>query len=641
MKRHLNVLTCLQGAGVLPFADELLPLAERATYEALEALSPTRCAGCERSGALICQDCLALLALIDPCHSCIRCGAPFGDLLCTECSVEGASSAMAEALDRCLACAVYAHPLPRIIKAYKDAGERRLAPYLAELLYDTVLHAQAAAPDRYGGVLSGVDAVVFVPRLRRRFGGVDSITWKQSRARFAIFRVCRCWTPWSNTATVTSASSVAMSAGSMPGACTRRLRMCAAVVCCSSTMSLPQARLWQRPRRSSSVPAPRQSMVSLSHAFGRGGFVAVKIARRIEPTSEQLAASVVLTGASALRMMRAERRQMGYISWRDLDPDEEHSVLHASSPSAEDIYLPDLVRIGAVSGEVQEDLCLLVGSAKQRRRMPGVGWSVCSGLPAGSILEVEPGVYSLSPEALCVAVAREVGCVQAFALAQELCSKISLSDRGKYLPPYTSPVANRLAKDKDQPADVGYFEVEPVLTPDRLADYLAACKGNVAKQLLRLCPHLSENLRSPMECIMLALFSLPFSYGGFACGPFKTDCKIEFDDRAQAISGMPHAVCDAYQEAARFDLEYNGELGHSSRRGRIHDEKRNTGLITMGIEVATVNNEMLCDMEAVEALAWRIYQRMDKRYRNRVDARRRKQEALFNTLRACFGLKPA
>lgn len=370
--------------------------------------------------------------------------------------------------------------------------------------------------------------------------------------------------------------------------------------------------------------------------------MAVKIARRIEPTSEQLAASVVLTGASALRMMRAERRQMGYISWRDLDPDEERRVLHTSSPSAEDIYLPDLVRIGAVSGEVQEDLCLLVGSAKQRRRMPGASWSVCStDLPDASILEVEPGVYSLSPEALCAAVAREVGCIQAFALAQELCSKISLSDRGQYLPPYSSPTVNRLAKDKDQPSDVGYFEVEPVLTPDRLADYLAACKGSAAKQLRRLCPFLSENLRSPMECIMLAMFSLPFSYGGFACGPFKTDHKIEFNDRAQAISGMPHAVCDAYQEAARFDLEYNGELGHSSRRGRIHDEKRNTGLITMGIEVATVNNEMLCEMEAMEALAWRIHQRMGKRYQNRVEARRKRQDALLNTLRACFGLKPA
>ena len=164
MKRHLNVLGCLQGAGILPFADELLPFAERAAHEALEALSPTRCAGCERSGAL----------------SCTRCGAPFGDLLCTECSVVGASSAMAEALDRCLACAVYTHPLPRIIKAYKDAGERRLAPYLAELLYDTALHAQVVAPERLGGVLSGADAVVFVPATaaafrRRGFDHMEAI----------------------------------------------------------------------------------------------------------------------------------------------------------------------------------------------------------------------------------------------------------------------------------------------------------------------------------------------------------------------------------------------------------------------------------------------------------------------------------
>ena len=40
------------------------------------------------------------------------------------------------------------------------------------------------------------------------------------------------------------------------------------------------------------------------------------------------------TGASALRMMRAERRQMGYIGWKDLEPEEERRVLRTSSPSA-------------------------------------------------------------------------------------------------------------------------------------------------------------------------------------------------------------------------------------------------------------------------------------------------------------------
>ena len=270
MKRHLNVLGCLQGAGILPFADELLPFAERAAHEALEALSPTRCAGCERAGALICQDCLAALALIDPRHRCTRCGAPFGDLLCTECSVEGSSSAMAEALDRCLACAVYTHPLPRIIKAYKDAGERRLAPYLAELLYDTALHAQAAAPDRLGGVLSGADAVVFVPATaaafrRRGFDHMEAIA-----RPFCELSGVRCSTPSLSTAMATNVNSVVKNAVNAPEACTRPLRTCGAAACCLSTTLSPRVRRWRRLRRNSSAPVPRPLMASLSHAFGRG-----------------------------------------------------------------------------------------------------------------------------------------------------------------------------------------------------------------------------------------------------------------------------------------------------------------------------------------------------------------------------------
>lgn len=74
--------------------------------------------------------------------------------------------------------------------------------------------------------------------------------------------------------------------------------------------------------------------------------MAVKIERCNEPTGEQLAASVILTGASALRMMRAERRQMGYISWRDLDPDEERRVLCTSSPSTETSIFPTWCGLG-------------------------------------------------------------------------------------------------------------------------------------------------------------------------------------------------------------------------------------------------------------------------------------------------------
>lgn len=147
------------------------PFAERALDTVLEVLSPTRCAGCERAGALICDDCLSRLRLIDPGESCTRCGAPFGRLLCTECAgdAEDGARAMAGILDSCLACAVYEQPLPRVIKGYKDGGERRLAPVIAELLYDTARHAEAVAPERYGGILTEVDAVVFVPATAAAF----------------------------------------------------------------------------------------------------------------------------------------------------------------------------------------------------------------------------------------------------------------------------------------------------------------------------------------------------------------------------------------------------------------------------------------------------------------------------------------
>lgn len=156
---------------------------------ALEALSPTRCAGCERPGELICEDCLARLNLIDPVTACTHCGAPFGSLVCTECTpVSGEPHVLRDAaVGRVLAVAVYEGPLPRIIRAYKDAGEQRLAPLFADMLLDAADHAQACAGDRYGGLLDDADALVFVPATasayrRRGFDHMGAITSSLARA---------------------------------------------------------------------------------------------------------------------------------------------------------------------------------------------------------------------------------------------------------------------------------------------------------------------------------------------------------------------------------------------------------------------------------------------------------------------------
>lgn len=126
----------------------------------LEALSelcfPTRCAGCELPGHLLCPDCRDALPAIDPTHACPRCAAPHGHLVCTECWDR------TFAFEAAIALGELAVPLSRAIVLHKDAGERRLSAVLGSLLAEKTALAWPAWPD----------AVAFVPAtsaaLRRR-----------------------------------------------------------------------------------------------------------------------------------------------------------------------------------------------------------------------------------------------------------------------------------------------------------------------------------------------------------------------------------------------------------------------------------------------------------------------------------------
>lgn len=146
-----------------------------------ELLSPTRCASCERPGSLICEDCLDAMLRVDPVHACVHCGAPFGEVLCTECHGGAAERrGIQTALDRCLAAVVFDGPPSRVVRAYKDGGERRLSLELARIILLAAHDAERSAPDRYGGILSCADAVVFVPATasayrRRGFDHMEGI----------------------------------------------------------------------------------------------------------------------------------------------------------------------------------------------------------------------------------------------------------------------------------------------------------------------------------------------------------------------------------------------------------------------------------------------------------------------------------
>ena len=116
-----------------------------------ELIFPTRCAGCELPGALLCDACRARLPLIAPASACPRCGAPYGELVCTECWNREWS------FEAALALGEFEAPLARAVVLHKDASEQRLGEVLGMLLAEAV---QARWP-------AWAQTVTFVPATRQ------------------------------------------------------------------------------------------------------------------------------------------------------------------------------------------------------------------------------------------------------------------------------------------------------------------------------------------------------------------------------------------------------------------------------------------------------------------------------------------
>ncbi len=102
----------------------------------LETLWPTRCAVCDTPGEVLCERCRQALPHIDWWRACPRCGAPFGRVQCSECNavmLEAAGRA-APPFAAAASAVTYQEGARRIVAAYKDQGERRLARDMAELM---------------------------------------------------------------------------------------------------------------------------------------------------------------------------------------------------------------------------------------------------------------------------------------------------------------------------------------------------------------------------------------------------------------------------------------------------------------------------------------------------------------------------
>lgn len=336
--------------------------------------------------------------------------------------------------------------------------------------------------------------------------------------------------------------------------------------------------------------------------------------------------TLVISGESALRLIRAQRRRTGFLPWEPLSRVEQRRALAACVANGAHIDYPHLARLGAWHDEQGERLHLLTSNGRNRRPHGGARTTVVgSPLPAGSLLLVEPGLAVTSPALTCVTMASSLDWRELLMLMGEL--------TGDY-------VMTGATGDFDVAASSGYLERSALMSADdmRAAIGQMPAIGGMQKASLA-ASFLVGGARSPMESIMVNAFELPCSRGGFACGPLLPNCRIDLTTEAQAIGGMPYVIADAYIPDADAVLEYNG-INHGDNERRIRDEHRNMALEHMGIRVFTINRETIRNMAALERIAIEVYRRKGKRYRNRTSGFIGRHHDLMAVMRQSCGLSP-
>jgi len=108
-----------------------------------ELLWPARCCVCDMPETYLCERCERDLPYVDLWQACPTCGAPFGQLVCTECNSFILKERGVERIpfDGCVSVAQFNGAARRLITVYKDSHEGELAPEIARLLAQCIMPA--------------------------------------------------------------------------------------------------------------------------------------------------------------------------------------------------------------------------------------------------------------------------------------------------------------------------------------------------------------------------------------------------------------------------------------------------------------------------------------------------------------------
>ena len=220
----------------------------------------------------------------------------------------------------------------------------------------------------------------------------------------------------------------------------------------------------------------------------------------------------------------------------------------------------------------ERPLHVLVGSEERRVRSRRVRCHIWSTpLPEGALYRLGPEVLLASPGFCLQQMAAGSSLARAASVGTEICGCYARSPR----------------------APRGFHVRPPLEAPDALLDRFLHSHGYGARRAREALEYVVPGSRSPMETVVVLLFTLPPEVGGCGLPRPLLNARVGIPPALQRALGKPYLVVDLVWTEWGVILEYDSYEYHGLPAQVDSDNVRSEGLRDLGWMVRSVTSGML------------------------------------------------
>ena len=265
-------------------------------------------------------------------------------------------------------------------------------------------------------------------------------------------------------------------------------------------------------------------------------------------------------------------------------PLESPSPQEWSLASAREFATVDL-HAAQIEATEKRPLHILVRSSQERVRSKLLRCHVWSRpLPEGALYQLTDDVLLVSPQLCLQQMAPRSSIARIASAATELSGWYGRSPN----------------------APNGFYKRAPVIVPDTLLNEITDVTGYGVQRLRAALSYVVQGSRSPMETVVMLLFTLPTELGGCGMPQPQLNCRIEIPLALQKALGKPYLVVDMVWPEWMIVLEYDSYAFHSQPVQVDGDHTRNEGLRDLGWMVRSVTAGMLTNDAILRELTTKV-----------------------------------